>query len=344
MSSSKRKVSVRAGSRRGRIGIIANPMAGRDVRRLAARASEVTHQAKRDMVARIVAGADAAGVEAVVVAAEPFRIATGAVESMTLGARIEVVEQGEGPYRNGPKDTVAAVSAMRDLGVTVLVVLGGDGTNRIVAQAWPDVALVPVSTGTNNVFPRMVEPTLAGAAAGLVASGRIPRHSYARRAKVIRVRPYDSAATLALVDAVLLRNDHRGNLLPVEPDKIDRILLTVASPAAVGMSPIGGLVSPLNASDDGGLLVTCNRDGRDREVLAPLSPGLYRTVRVAEVNRVEAAVTVLFEGPGVIALDGDREVKLLARQRARLHVERTGPYIIDVEAVMQRAARDGAFG
>ena len=31
-------------------------MAGRDVRRLAARASEVTHQAKREMVARIAVG------------------------------------------------------------------------------------------------------------------------------------------------------------------------------------------------------------------------------------------------------------------------------------------------
>lgn len=335
---------MKAGQRAGRIGIIANPMAGRDVRRLAARASEVTHQHKRDMVARIVAGADAAGVERIVIAAEPFRIATGAVESMQLGASIEVVGHGEGHYRNGPADTEHAVRAMRELGVTVLVVLGGDGTNRVVTQAWPDVALVPVSTGTNNVFPKMLEPTLAGAAAGLVAAGRVPRHGYSRRAKVIRVRPYEGPATLALVDAVLLRNDHRGNLLPVEPDKIDRILLTVASPAAIGMSPIGGLVRPLRAEEEGGLLVTCNRDETDRCVQVPVSPGLYRTVRVAEVNQVEAAVTVLFEGPGVIALDGDREVKLLERQRARLHVERTGPFLIDVDAVMHRAARDGAFG
>lgn len=335
---------MKAEQRAGRIGIIANPMAGRDVRRLAARASEVTHQAKRDMVARIVAGADAAGIETIAIAAEPFRIATGAVESMELGARVEVVGHGEGHYRNGPADTAHAVRAMRELGVTVLVVLGGDGTNRIVTQAWPDVALVPVSTGTNNVFPRMVEPTLAGAAAALVASGRVPRSGHARRAKVIRVRPYDDAATLALVDAVLLRNDFRGNLLPVEPDKIDRILLTVASPAAVGMSPIGGLVRPVGAEEDGGLLVTCNRDSDDRRVRVPVSPGLYRTVRVAEVNQVEAAVTVLFEGPGVIALDGDREVKLLDRQRARLHVERTGPWLIDVDAVLRQAALDGAFG
>lgn len=319
-------------------------MAGRDVRRLAARASEVTHQAKRDMVARIVAGADAAGVESVVVQAEPFRIATGAVESMELGARVQVVGQGCRRYHNGPEDTVAAIAAMRDLGVTTLVVLGGDGTNRIVAQAWPDAALVPVSTGTNNVFPRMVEPTLAGAAAGLVASGKVPLHAHSRRVKVIRVRPYEGPSTLALVDAVLLRDDFRGNLLPVDPAKIDRILLTVASPAAVGMSPVGGLVVPVSAEEEGGLLVTCNRSSRDRRLSVPISPGLYREVRVAEAHRVAAAVTLLFEGPGVIALDGDREIKLGVRQRARLHVERTGPRLIDVDAVLRRAAMDAVFG
>ncbi|MEE4360582.1 MAG: NAD(+)/NADH kinase [Pseudomonadales bacterium] len=331
------------GKRRGRIGILANPMAGRDVRRLAARAAEVTHQAKRDMVTRIAAGADAAGVEAIVVHDEPFRISTGAVEAMELDARIEIV-RGDQPLVHGGADTLAAVRAMRERGVSVLVVLGGDGTNRMVAQAWPDAVLVPVSTGTNNVFPVMVEPTLAGAAAGLLASGRVPVAAHARRAKVIRVRPYAGDATLALIDAVLLRHDHRGNLLPVDPDRIDRILLTVASPAAVGMSPIGGFMAPVSAADDGGLLVTCNRGARDRRLQVPVSPGLYREVYVTEAHRVASAVTVLFEGPGVIALDGDRDLKLDVRERARLHVERSGPRVVDVTAVMQYASTEGLFG
>lgn len=330
-------------TRRGRIGIIANPMAGRDVRRLAARASEVTHQAKRDAVARIAAGADAAGVEAIVVHAEPFQVSTGAVESMELGARIEVVGGGE-RIHNGAEDTIAAVAAMRRLGVGALVVLGGDGTSRIVAQAWRDAPLVPVSTGTNNVFPRMIEPTLAGVAAGLVASGRVPLVPNAPRAKVIRVRPYIGEATLALVDAVLLRDDFVGNRLPVDPARIDRMLLTIASPSAVGMSSIGGLVAPVSSADDGGLLVNCNRGDDDRTINAPVSPGLYRPVRVSQAHRIASAVTMLFEGPGVIALDGDREVKLAAGERARLHVERSGPRVIDVDLVMQHAVAEGLFG
>ena len=45
-----------------KIGLCVNPMSGRDVRRLAARATNMTHEAKRDIVARIAAGADSVGV------------------------------------------------------------------------------------------------------------------------------------------------------------------------------------------------------------------------------------------------------------------------------------------
>ena len=41
----------------GGVGILVNPMSGRDVRRLAAHAANMTHEAKRDIVARIAAGA-----------------------------------------------------------------------------------------------------------------------------------------------------------------------------------------------------------------------------------------------------------------------------------------------
>ena len=317
-------------------------MAGRDVRRLAARASEVTHQAKRDAVARIAAGADAAGIGRLLVHEEPFRISTGAVESMSLAASVETVSAFG--LRNGEADTANAVAEMRAQGVDALVVLGGDGTSRCVARAWPDAPLVPVSTGTNNVFPRMVEPTLAGMAAGLVASGRVPLGEVAQAAKVVRIRAPRIDDAIALVDAVLLRDDFVGNRMPFDPTRIDRVLLTIADPASVGISPIGGLVDPVSRTDDAGLLVTCNRGLDDRIVHVPISPGLFRDVRVGYVHRVDPEVTVLFEGPGVIAMDGDREIALEAGEAARLVVARDGPRVIDVEAALAAAARRSVFG
>jgi len=42
-----------------------------------------------------------------------------------------------------------------------------------VAQGCGTVPLVPISTGTNNVFPTMIDGTIAGLAAGLFATGAV---------------------------------------------------------------------------------------------------------------------------------------------------------------------------
>ena len=53
--------------------------------------------------------------------------------------------------------------------------------------------LLPVSTGTNDVFPVVREATIAGLAAGLVATGAVPRAEALARAKVLEFRAGDRA-------------------------------------------------------------------------------------------------------------------------------------------------------
>ncbi|MDA9298614.1 hypothetical protein N9Q31_06705, partial [Pseudomonadales bacterium] len=64
------------------LGIIVNPMSGRDVRRVAARASTSSHQNKQQQVTRLVLGALANGVDKIYLANEPFRINERAIESL----------------------------------------------------------------------------------------------------------------------------------------------------------------------------------------------------------------------------------------------------------------------
>jgi predicted polyphosphate/ATP-dependent NAD kinase len=86
----------------GKLALCVNPMSGRDVRRLAARATNMTHEAKRDIVARVVAGADAIGVTDIYIAREPFRIAEGALELMKLQANVHIIDI---PLTNTAQDT-----------------------------------------------------------------------------------------------------------------------------------------------------------------------------------------------------------------------------------------------
>jgi hypothetical protein len=330
-------------------------MSGRDVRRLAAHAANMTHEAKRDIVARIAAGADAFGAGVLHAAREPFRITAAALETMPLRARLNILDNR---VTNTAQDTEDNVRGFIEAGCRVIVSLGGDGTNRAIVrllgrlgEAGRDVSLIALSTGTNNVFPTMAEPTIAGMVAALAARGDLVGSGAHRRAKVLHVsgrRANDKAHELpdvGLIDAVILRRDHVGNLLPFDPARIDRLLLTRAEPTAVGMSPIGGMVEPVMEEDDEGLLVELAtpeeaREG-DRVFVAPLSPGLFRKVAVRSVTRIPFGVAVPMRGPGVLALDGDRDHKLLEDHALNVEIRRDGPWMLNLGTAMRWAVAQG---
>ena len=76
---------------------------------------------------------------------------------------------------------------------------------------------------------------------------------------------------------------------------------------------------------------------------APLSPGLYETVGINGVDRVELDQEIHWTGPGLLAFDGDREIVLERGQTATLRVSRTGPFVIDPKRTLRAAAVQGLF-
>jgi hypothetical protein len=323
------------------VGILANPVSGWDVRRIAARASTSTLEDKRAQIARVAMGAVATGARRIVVMREPFRVSTGALESLALDCEVEALDVGARVRR---EDTERAAAGMRAAGCAALVALGGDGTSRAIARAWSDVPLVALSTGTNNVFPTLVEAGLAGAAAGLVASGALALSEVARAAKLVCVEIDGEPEDVALVDATFLADDVVGNLLPFDPERLRRVVLARSEPAAVGAAPIGGLLLSAGADDDFGVAVECAANGAaGRTLRVPLSPGLWRSVRVKAFRRIAFDEPVEIWGPGVLAFDGDRERELAPGQRAVLRVRRAGPRVIDVRRALALAAERGLF-
>ena len=142
------------------VGIIANPASGKDIRRLVAHGSAFDNNEKINIVKRVLLGLDAAGVEHVVYLPDNY----GIVERAAHGAKPRLaLAPLQMPVIGHTSDSVEAAQRMRDLGVGAIVTLGGDGTNRAVAKGCGDAPLVPVSTGTNNVFPRMIEGSASSA-------------------------------------------------------------------------------------------------------------------------------------------------------------------------------------
>jgi hypothetical protein len=308
-------------------------MSGRDVRRVAARASTSAHMEKQNIVTRLVVGALSQGVDEVYLAKEPFRISIRAVENLPEQDRLTVLEF---PVTHSDTDTEVIAEQMWEAGCRVFVVLGGDGTSRIVARTLPDAAILPVSTGTNNVFPQFVDASVAGTAAGIIATGKIDYQDNCRRCKRIHIST-GQIEDIALIDAVLLRGDQIGSLLPFDAAHIRSVFLTRAEPAAVGISPIGGYLMPCEQQDDFAVRLTCGEPPIHR-INVPISPGLYTSVSVASVESIDLGTKYTISGPGILAFDGDRRICLLENDRANITVSRDGPFIIQPRQVLHQAA------
>src|SRR6266542_1897359 len=136
----------------GCVGIIANPMSGRDIRRLTARASVFPNTEKTNMVLRLIAAAGALGVHRVLVSTDSFGIAAAVLRAcQRLPNRSRSswpdVQFCELDCQTGTaEDTRALVRQFRARGAGVIVLLGGDGTVRAAAPDLGDTPMLPLST------------------------------------------------------------------------------------------------------------------------------------------------------------------------------------------------------
>jgi predicted polyphosphate/ATP-dependent NAD kinase len=301
---------------------------------------------KGHMVYRLMVGLGAAGVDRVLM----MPAGSGLSESLlrTLRSHPErerpVLEPLDLRVSGTADDTVAAVAAMRAAGVAALVILGGDGTTRLVARECGDLPLCALSTGTNNAFPAIREATVAGLATGLVATGRIPEPSAVRRAKALRIRA-GGHDDLALVDAALTTEPWVGARAFWRPDQISEVVLAFAEPSAVGLSSIGGLLKPIGRFEPRGLHLRFTSTERAGPVImGSIAPGLVVPVGIEAVRVLEPGEEIELEAKGgSLALDGEREHELAQGERVSITLTREGPLVVDVDTVMAWAAAHGLF-
>ena len=279
------------------------------MRRLVARASVFDNQEKCAIVRRAIVGALGAGANVFAYVPDSHGIAESALAEFGSEVCARAVES---PRTASALDTIRGARALAAAGCAAVLTLGGDGTNRAFALGWRDAPLLPISTGTNNVFPRFVEATVAGAAAGLIASGAVALRDVARAAKTIRVQIDGERDDLALIDAVLTTERFVGARALLEADLLRLALLTRADPAAVGITAIGGLIAPLSDAADQGLLLMLgsgNAGGARADRAGPLR----------ERSRIGLASGRVRRGN-----NGDRSRRAGVRRRARTGAE-AGP-------------------
>lgn len=327
------------------VGIIANPASGTDIRRLVALGTVFGTQEKINIVQRILVGLDAAGVDRFFIMPDAFRIGSAAVEKLPthLAKLAERATILDAKVENTAEDSLRGAERMRDLGVGCLVVLGGDGTNRIVAKGCGDLAVLPVSTGTNNAIPYLVEGTVAGLAAGFVARHpeQLPDAGY--RAKRLEIQVDGADEDLALVDVAVVDGTALGSRAVWNASLVRQVILTLALPSSTGFSSLGGFLHPVARDEPRGLELSLGQPKVGR-VTAPLAPGIVTGFAVEALRELAIGDSVLVEGEeSILALDGEREIALRKGQAARITLRDDGPWFVDVHKALAQAATQGAF-
>ncbi len=315
------------------IGILANPASGKDVRRLAARASIFDNREKGAIIGRAVIGAVNAGARFFAYVDDSHNIANSAMQELPASCSVTKVSS---PKTASCIDTVRGAVELEKLNCIATLILGGDGTSRAFVKGWRDAVLLPLSTGTNNVFPRFAEATIAGAALGVLASGGVEYNEAIITVKIIDIEIENEEPDIALIDAVVTSDRFIGSRALLDAEAIRQVLLTRAEPSGVGMTSFGGLLKPVNEEADNGLHLIMGKTGT--RIHAPIAPGMFRTLTVESTRVVSFDETIRLQGPCVLAFDGERERVIKPGQKVTMRVSRSGPKTLDIEKTMQLAA------
>jgi len=321
------------------VGVIANPASGKDIRRLVAHSSTFDNNEKVNIVRRVLNGLEATGVEHVWYMPDTYAIVPRALEPIHLRTRVEPLPM---PVLGEASDTFEAARRLADLGVGCIITLGGDGTNRMVVKGCGEIPLLPISTGTNNVFPRMVEGTIAGLAAGLVATDQTGEESVGRNPR-LDVFIDGQQRDLALIDVVASPLSAVGARALWEVGHVSEVVLSRVSCVDIGMCGLGGLLFPESIETDKGVHVVIGDGGR--QTLVPIAPGLIRRVSIADARLLASNELVRLRSDArTLALDGEREIELLGQNETiEVGFNLAGPRVVDIASALRSGAARGAF-
>ena len=323
-----------------RVGIIANPVSARDIRRIVAHAGNMQITDRANIVLRLLAGLKATGVEHVVIMPEEagirHHVKRGLTQSANRGeTKFPTIEYLDMEVTATTRDSTHAAKMMADAGVAAIIVLGGDGTHRAVVSGCGQVPIAGVSTGTNNAFPKTTEPTLVGMAVGLaVTKDDLAPIAYQQN-KVLEINLGDDTE-IALVDVAIVAENYIGARALWRVDNFKELYVTFAETNVIGMSAIAALINPVDRlTPEGRQVIFDDAEEPGATVLAPIGPGMIEKIGIKSSNVLlpDQPIRLSLER-GSIALDGEREMSFSARDAPTITLRSNAFRTINVDACL----------
>jgi len=329
----------------GIVGILANPGSGKDIRRIISHASLFSNQDKSNIVERIISVVGKLGEHDLYIMPDMDHIGSSAVyrianEKNTAKERLHILEMS---IENNLNDTIEFIDQMKKLGANVLVVLGGDGTSRAAAKALGTTPLIAISTGTNNVFPEMVEGTVVGMAAAALASGLVNSEECCESCKRIEIYRDGQLADIALIDLVVSSQTFIGAKALWNMEDISRVVATQCHPATIGFSALIGCNAIVEHADDFGIVADFSMDTPNRK--AAIAAGMMIPVHIKNqsILPLKQKLVMKMDKPGILALDGEREIPFEEGDEFTILITRQGPRKVNLKRTLELAHTAGLY-
>ena len=329
------------------IGIVANPVSARDIRRVIANATALQITDRANIVLRVLSCVKACGVDTVYMMPENggirHHVRRGIDRAENQGLKhFPTLEYLDYKISGTVDDTFKAARLMKEKGVSAIVVLGGDGTHRAVVTSCGDVPIAGISTGTNNAFPEHREPTITGLAVGLAVTGKVPPQEAFLPNKKIVVRVNDKEE-IALVDVAVVTERYIGARALWRTETFRELFVTFADPEVIGMSAIAGLLTPVTRMEPHGLHVRLAPEDEASIMLdTPIAPGYMRGIGIRDYEPMQPGLKYKPQiTDGSIALDGERELSFSHKDDVTIELVTDAFRTVNVSACMQYASRHG---
>lgn len=328
----------------GTIGLIVNPSAGRDSRRLVGSAVVSDNYAKRWAGVSVLEGLTGVSdpVEALVMPDE-----TGIARRILEHAPEEVaVRTLDIPVQGNREDTRRAAARLREL-ADVVVVLGGDGTVRDVTMEAGDLPIAGISTGTNNVVPTYIDGTAAGLGAAVLATGGVDPGEVTYRHGTVRgviEEPHGKREVMGLGTAGVIDQEFTGTRAILHSGDFMGGVVSRAAAGDSGLSGMIGTIETKRPDDPGGIGARFGPpEETGRAVRAIPVPGVVDRIGIEDYRDLADGEEMEFEiARGVVSFDGERDVEV-QDARIRLWPSTDGPRLVDFDALFEKATADGCF-
>jgi len=322
------------------VGIIANPASGRDIRRLVAHGSVFDNAEKVNIVRRMLLSLNQLDIDKVFIMPDSYGIGHEAIDGLwgeekeNFKLDVDILDM---TTTGTAEDSSTAASIMEKQDVDIIIVLGGDGTNRVVVKGLNETPILSLSTGTNNVFPIMAESTMLGLAAGLFSKfSDQEKEEVTEPIKCIYVLKDDKVADIALIDAVVVDETYIGSRAIWHPERIEEIFVTRSTSYDIGMVSIPGRLTEVKVSDEGGVYLKVGE--ANETVRSAIAPGVIKEIPVENWREIEQEEIIeLPLKKSIIALDGEREMVIKKDEKVKVQLSRAGSRFLDYKKALRLA-------